>query len=1406
MEKKEALGFLHHRVKRGLGEECREGCSWEEVIEVYEPNTAKSVSIMERGGEREVSSPTLQGKERTGVKRGLGADCNEGCSWEEVIEVYEPNTARSVRIMERGGGEGGVFTCITGKEDWKSYLLNWNCGPLNCPAGCYTTNHDYSHSDNLAVTCYLEDRGRVSTCLPLRKEKLKLHLTAVGTIQYEREWLEILGPTKKIPEVYTHCDRKGNPSACEIYYSDDVQITRAGDIRQGTGTCTAVDVCSGCNDGFYGGDKYCYMAVTMASMVEINTVTGTGTCTAIDVCSGCNNGFYGGDKYCYRYWYMYRVDVCSGYCNNGFYGGDKDCYSTGTCTAVDVCSGCNDGFYGGDKYCYNYCTCTAPLMFVVAVTMASMVTGTCNAVDVCSGCNDGFYGGDKHRYSKYFSTTEHTTKYRHTHRRADVCSGCNDGFYGGDKILLHNNAIYDRGTCTAVDVCSGCNDGFYGDDKHCYSGCNDGFYGGDKHCYSGVLASVTMNMQDRVLAHVLPLTFVGAVTMATMVGINTVTGTGTCTAVDDFVVAVMMASMVEINTVTGTGTCTSVDVVMAVTMASMSGDKDCYRVLVSNNVIYDRVLGTGTCTAVDVCSVCNDGFYGGDKYCYSKYFVSNNVIYDRDLVHVLLLTFVVVVTMATMGTGTCTPIDACMAVTMASMVEINTVTGTAHVPVDVCSGCNDGFYGEIKTVTGTGTCTAVDVCSGCNNGYYGGDKYCYRSGTCTAVDVCSGCNDGFYGGDKYCYMAVDKWLHYGGDKDCCGSKYFASNNVIYDRDTGTCTATVDVCCSGCNNGFYGGDKYYYMAVTMASMVEINTVTGTGTCTAVDVCSGCNDGFYGGDKYCYSKYLVSNNVIYDRVLVHVLLLTFVVAVTMASMVEINTVTGTGTCTAVDVCSGCNDGFYGGDKYCYSTGTCTAVDVCSGCNDGFYGGDKYCYRALAHVLLLTFVVAVTMASMVEINTVTGTGTCTAVDACSGCNDGFYGGDKDCYNRALAHVPLTIDENGYGGDKYCYMAVTNGFYGGINTDTGTGTCTAVDVCSGCKDASMVEINTVTGTGTCTAVDVCSGYAVASMVEINTVIGTGTCTAVDVCSGCNDEAMVGINTVTKVLAHVLLLMSVLAVMMASMVEINTVIVSTCQQQCNIRQGTGTCTLLMLVVAVMMASMVEINTVTGTGTCTAVDVCSGCNDGFYGGINTVTQVPVRKQCNIRQSTGTCTAADVCSGCNDGSYGGDKHCSQVLVHAPLLNVCSGCNDGFYGGDKYCYMAATMASMVEINTVTVSTCQQQCNIRQAPVHVLLLTFVVAVTMASMVEINTVTVSTLSATNATYLLRTGLVHVPLLTFVVAVTMASMVEINTVTVSTCQQQCNIRQGTGTCWAVDVCSGCNDGFYGGDKYCYSKHLSVTM
>ncbi|CAG2254526.1 unnamed protein product [Mytilus edulis] len=166
MEKKEALGFLHHRVKRGLGEECREGCDWEEVIEVYEPNTARSirtyngkgregggvityitrkrglgeecyegcsweevievyvpntarsVRIMERGGEGAGSSPTSQGQ------RGLGEECYEGCSWEEVIEVYVPNTARSVRIMERGGGRGGVFSYMTVlREDWVRIVM-----------------------------------------------------------------------------------------------------------------------------------------------------------------------------------------------------------------------------------------------------------------------------------------------------------------------------------------------------------------------------------------------------------------------------------------------------------------------------------------------------------------------------------------------------------------------------------------------------------------------------------------------------------------------------------------------------------------------------------------------------------------------------------------------------------------------------------------------------------------------------------------------------------------------------------------------------------------------------------------------------------------------------------------------------------------------------------------------------------------------------------------------------------------------------------------------------------------------------------------------------------------------------------------------------------------------------------
>jgi hypothetical protein len=58
--------------------------------------------------------------------------------------------------------------------------------------------------------------------------------------------------------VSAHCDKKGNPSACDIYYNDDVQITKLGNWRYGYGTCVGVDVCVGCNEGFYSGQKYCY--------------------------------------------------------------------------------------------------------------------------------------------------------------------------------------------------------------------------------------------------------------------------------------------------------------------------------------------------------------------------------------------------------------------------------------------------------------------------------------------------------------------------------------------------------------------------------------------------------------------------------------------------------------------------------------------------------------------------------------------------------------------------------------------------------------------------------------------------------------------------------------------------------------------------------------------------------------------------------------------------------------------------------------------------------------------------------------------------------------------------------------------------------------------------------------------
>lgn len=55
-----------------------------------------------------------------------------------------------------------------------------------------------------------------------------------------------------------HCDRKGNPEACDLYYTDDVQIKKMGNERQSIGDCVSVDVCTNCNDGFYGGGKYCY--------------------------------------------------------------------------------------------------------------------------------------------------------------------------------------------------------------------------------------------------------------------------------------------------------------------------------------------------------------------------------------------------------------------------------------------------------------------------------------------------------------------------------------------------------------------------------------------------------------------------------------------------------------------------------------------------------------------------------------------------------------------------------------------------------------------------------------------------------------------------------------------------------------------------------------------------------------------------------------------------------------------------------------------------------------------------------------------------------------------------------------------------------------------------------------------
>jgi hypothetical protein len=43
-DKKEALNFLHRRHKRDLEEECDEGCSFEELWEHFEPNRERAVS------------------------------------------------------------------------------------------------------------------------------------------------------------------------------------------------------------------------------------------------------------------------------------------------------------------------------------------------------------------------------------------------------------------------------------------------------------------------------------------------------------------------------------------------------------------------------------------------------------------------------------------------------------------------------------------------------------------------------------------------------------------------------------------------------------------------------------------------------------------------------------------------------------------------------------------------------------------------------------------------------------------------------------------------------------------------------------------------------------------------------------------------------------------------------------------------------------------------------------------------------------------------------------------------------------------------------------------------------------------------------------------------------------------
>ncbi|KAJ8312198.1 hypothetical protein KUTeg_009571 [Tegillarca granosa] len=86
-------------------------------------------------------------------KRDVNEECREGCFYEEVREVGMSDTQISLNIFSNVYERGCLMYFI---DTYKSYMMTYKCSCcISCSSGyyCSNTNTDYSHINNLQIAC-----------------------------------------------------------------------------------------------------------------------------------------------------------------------------------------------------------------------------------------------------------------------------------------------------------------------------------------------------------------------------------------------------------------------------------------------------------------------------------------------------------------------------------------------------------------------------------------------------------------------------------------------------------------------------------------------------------------------------------------------------------------------------------------------------------------------------------------------------------------------------------------------------------------------------------------------------------------------------------------------------------------------------------------------------------------------------------------------------------------------------------------------------------------------------------------------------------------------------------------------------------------------------------------------------